>query len=149
MIKQTPMSTKKIYLYPVWIRLWHTINALMIILLILTGISMRYSSPERTLIRFDIAVAIHNVAAIIVTFNYGIFVIGNIITRNGRYYRNWRKNLATSLWKQFIFYAVGIFRKEPHPFPVTEEQKFNPLQKISYAVVMYLCMPLLLSLIHI
>ncbi len=138
------MSTKKIYLYPVWIRLWHTINALMIILLILTGISMRYSSPERTLIRFDVAVAIHNVAAIIVTFNYGIFVIGNIITRNGRYYRNWRKNLATSLWKQFIFYAVGIFRKEPHPFPVTEEQKFNPLQKISYAVVMYLCMPLLI-----
>jgi len=138
------MSTKKIYLYPVWIRLWHTINALMIILLILTGISMRYSSPERTLIRFDVAVAIHNVAAIIVTFNYGIFIIGNIITRNGRYYRNWRKNLATSLWKQFIFYAVGIFRKEPHPFPVTEEQKFNPLQKISYAVVMYLCMPLLI-----
>ncbi|HER10127.1 MAG TPA: cytochrome B [Bacteroides sp.] len=138
------MATKKIYLYPVWVRLWHMINALMILLLILTGISMRYSTPENPLIRFDIAVGIHNVAAFIVTFNYGIFVIGNILTRNGRYYRKWRKNLATNLWKQFVFYAVGIFRKEPHPFPINEEQKFNPLQKFSYVIVMYLCMPLLI-----
>jgi len=138
------MATRKIYLYPVWIRLWHLLNALMIILLIWTGLSMRYSAPDRGLISFETAVGIHNIAAIIVTFNYGIFIIGNIITRNGRYYRKWRENLSTNLWKQFMFYAVGIFRKEPHPFPVDEENKFNPLQKISYVVVMYLCMPLLI-----
>jgi thiosulfate reductase cytochrome b subunit len=138
------MATKKIYLYPVWIRLWHVINAVTILLLIFTGISMRYSTPEDGLIRFDAAVGIHNVAAIIVTINYCIFVVGNIITRNGKYYRKWRKNLATSLWKQFLFYAVGIFRKEPHPFPISEQQKFNPLQKVSYVIVMYFCMPLLI-----
>jgi len=31
------------YLYPKWIRLWHLFNALLFILLIVTGISMQYT----------------------------------------------------------------------------------------------------------
>jgi len=138
------MATIKIYLYPVWIRIWHIINALMFLLLIITGISLHFSSMDNSLIRFDISVGIHNVAALIVTFNYGIFVIGNMVTRNGGYYRKWRKNLVVNLWKQFVFYAVGIFKKQKHPFPITEKQKFNPLQKFAYVIVMYFGMPLLI-----
>ena len=138
------MATTKIYLYPVWVRIWHIINALMFLLLIFTGISLHFSSTENSLIRFDVSVGLHNVAAIIVIFNYGIFVIGNLVTGNGKFYRKWRKNLTTNLWKQFKFYAVGIFNKEPHPFPITEKQKFNPLQKFSYVIVMYFGMPLLI-----
>ncbi len=137
------MTTAKIYLYPVWIRLWHVTNALMFLLLIITGLSLRYSSVDNAFIRFDVAVAMHNVAAIIVTFNYGIFLIGNIVTKNGKYYRHWRRNLVTNLWTQFKFYAVGIFKKEKHPFPVSIDQKFNPLQKFAYVIVMYFGMPLL------
>jgi thiosulfate reductase cytochrome b subunit len=48
------------------------------------------------------------------------------------------------LMKQFRFYAGGIFKGEPHPFPVTEEQKFNPLQRFSYVLAMYVGMPLLI-----
>lgn len=138
------MATLKIYLYPVWIRIWHIINALMFLLLIFTGISLHFSSSGFNLINFEAAVAIHNVTAIIVTFNYGIFLIGNIVTKNGKFYRKWRKNLAVNLWKQFIFYAVGIFKKEEHPFPINEQQKFNPLQKFAYVIVMYFGMPLLI-----
>ena len=138
------METKRIYLYPVWIRLWHIINALTFILLVLTGISLHYSSAEGSLIRFDIAVAIHNVCAIILTLNYGVYVIGNLITGNGKFYRKWRKNLTVNMWKQFRFYAFGIFKNEPHPFPINEQQKFNPLQKLSYVVAMYFCMPLVI-----
>ena len=138
------MSTVKIYLYPVWIRLWHVVNALMFLLLIFTGISLHYSNAEYHLIRFDVAVGIHNVAAIIVTFNYLIFLIGNIVTTNGKFYRKWRKNLVVNLWTQFRFYSVGIFNKEKHPFPISEKQKFNPLQKFAYVIVMYFGMPLLI-----
>lgn len=138
------MATVKIYLYPVWIRIWHVINALTFVLLILTGISLHFSGEGNAFIRFDLAVGMHNVAAIIITFNYGIFVIGNIVTKNGRFYRKWRKNLITNLWKQFVFYAVGIFKKEQHPFPITEKQKFNPLQKFAYVIAMYFGMPLLI-----
>jgi thiosulfate reductase cytochrome b subunit len=138
------MATTKIYLYPIWIRLWHVLNALMFILLIFTGIWLRYAAAESGFISFNVAVGIHNVCAIIVTINYGVFVIGNMISGNGKYYRKWRKNLMPKLWKQFHFYAIGIFKNEPHPFPITKKQKFNPLQKISYVLAMYLGMPLLI-----
>lgn len=138
------MATTKIYLYPVWIRLWHIINALMFLILILTGIALHFSSKDSSILPFNVSVGLHNVAAIIVTFNYGVFVIGNMVTRNGKFYRKWRKNLITNLWKQFVFYAVGIFRKEKHPFPITEKQKFNPLQKFAYVIAMYFGMPLLI-----
>jgi thiosulfate reductase cytochrome b subunit len=138
------MATNKIYLYPVWIRLWHVLNALMFITLIFTGLWLRYAAAESGFISFNVAVGIHNVCAIILTVNYGIFVVGNMVSGNGRYYRKWRKNLMPKLWKQFQFYAFGIFKNEPHPFPITKKQKFNPLQKISYVLAMYLGMPLLI-----
>lgn len=138
------MATKRIYLYPVWIRIWHSINALMFLLLIATGISLHFASVDHSLIPFQISVAIHNFCAIILTINYGVFVIGNILSRNGQYYSKWRKNLLPKLWKQFHFYAIGIFKGEPHPFPITKKQKFNPLQKVSYVFAMYLGMPLLI-----
>ena len=138
------MATVKIFLYPAWIRIWHVVNALMFLLLIFTGIALHYSGSNISLISFRAAVGIHNVAAIIVTLNYGVFVIGNMVTKNGRFYRKWRKNLVVNLWKQFVFYAVGIFKKENHPFPITEKQKFNPLQKFAYVIAMYFGMPLLI-----
>ena len=139
------MSIHKIYLYPAWIRLWHLVNALMIIILILTGISLHFSfRGQSNLIRFDIAVILHNIAAIVVSINFLFYLLGNIFTKNGNFYRQWRKNLVVNLWTQFKFYAVGIFKNEKHPFPITETQKFNPLQKFSYVMVMYIAMPLVI-----
>jgi thiosulfate reductase cytochrome b subunit len=138
------MANNKLYLYPVWIRLWHVINALMFLILIITGISLHYAQTGDGLISFKLSVRLHNISAIILTFNYGVFVLGNMFTGNGVYYRKWRKNLWPKLWKQAYFYAIGIFKGDPHPFPVTKKQKFNPLQKISYVVAMYFGMPLLI-----
>ena len=138
------MAATKIYLYPIWIRLWHVLNALLFILLIITGFSLHYASMDSSLIPFNVSVAIHNICAIILIANYGIFIVGNFVTKNGIYYSKWRKNLWPKLWKQFHFYAIGIFKGDPHPFPVSKKQKFNPLQKISYVLVMYLGMPLLI-----
>jgi len=138
------MANKKLYLYPIWIRLWHVTNALLFILLLITGFSLHYASIENAFIPFNISVAIHNVGAIILIINYSIFVIGNIVTNNGMFYSKWRKNLWPKLWKQFQFYAFGIFKGDPHPFPITKKQKFNPLQKVSYVLAMYLAFPLLI-----
>ena len=80
------------YLYPIWIRIWHMINALLFLILIITGLSMQYSNPEFTIIRFDIAVSMHNICGIILFFNYGIIIIGNLVTPNGKFYRlKWKK----------------------------------------------------------
>lgn len=133
--------SEKLYLYPLWIRIWHWTNALMFLVLIVTGLSMQYSSPDYPLIRFDIAVSLHNISGVIVIISYLYFVIVNRFSRNRQYYRFYRKGFFGRLKKQFMYYTVGIFKNEPPPFPVTETSKFNPMQKFSYLMVMYLGVP--------
>jgi thiosulfate reductase cytochrome b subunit len=134
------------YLYPKWIRIWHLINAAMFLILIVTGISMQYTDKEKAsvLVGFARAVKWHNFAAIVLILNYILFVTGNIITKNGRFYKIQGKNFLHELGLQFRYYSVGMFRKEKHPFPVTEERKFNPLQKLTYVLAMYVAVPLLI-----
>jgi thiosulfate reductase cytochrome b subunit len=134
------------YLYPKWIRAWHLLNALLFLILIITGISMQYTDMEASsyMVGFATAVKWHNFAAFILTGNYVIFVLGNIFTKNGRYYRIKRENFWSDLMTQLKFYAFGMFKGEKHPFPITMERKFNPLQKFSYVLAMYVGMPLLI-----
>ena len=138
------MATIRTYLYPVWIRIWHVINAINFLLLVYTGIALHYATTGNSLMKFETAVNIHNICALLLTFNYGVFVVGNIISGNGKYYRGWKKDMTENLWTQAKFYISGIFKKEPHPFAINKQRKFNPLQKISYVVVMYVCMPLII-----
>jgi thiosulfate reductase cytochrome b subunit len=134
------------YLYPKWIRIWHVINATMFLILIVTGLSMQYTDKENAayVVGFAKAVKWHNFAAFILVFNYIFFVTGNIVTSNGKYYRIGKKNFVSDLMAQFKFYAGGMFKGEKHPFPVTMERKFNPLQKITYVLALYVAMPLLI-----
>jgi thiosulfate reductase cytochrome b subunit len=134
------------YLYPKWIRIWHVINAVMFLILIVTGLSMQYTDKENAtyVVGFAKAVRWHNFAALILVLNYIIFVTGNLLTNNGRYYRTGRKDFLLNLGKQFKYYSVGMFKGEKHPFPVTEERKFNPLQKLTYILAMYVAVPLLI-----
>jgi thiosulfate reductase cytochrome b subunit len=134
----------RIYFYPVWIRIWHWTNALMFLFLIVTGLSMQYSSPEYPLIRFDMAVSIHNIAGIIVTVAYFVFVLGNLFTGNGKFYNQKLNGLFEELQKQIYYYTIGIFRHESSPFPLSETRKFNPLQKVSYLFAMYSFVPILI-----
>jgi len=134
------------YLYPKWIRIWHVINALMFLILIITGLSMQYTDKENAsyVVGFAKAVRWHNFAALVLVLSYILFVTGNILTNNGRYYRIGRKDFLSNLVKQFKYYSSGMFKGEKHPFPVTEERKFNPLQKLTYVLAMYVAFPLLI-----
>jgi thiosulfate reductase cytochrome b subunit len=134
------------YLYPKWIRAWHVINAILFLILIITGLSMQYTDKANPsyIVGFAIAVKWHNYSAIVLTINYIIFVTGNLVTRNGRYYKVKRENFLKELFQQLKYYSWGMFNGEKHPFPVTEERKFNPLQKFSYVLAMYVAIPLLI-----
>jgi thiosulfate reductase cytochrome b subunit len=135
--------TDKLYLYPVWIRLWHVFNALLFLTLLITGLSMQYSSPENPLIRFDLAVSIHNASGILITANYIFFFIGNFVTPNGRYYKTSIQGIFDRLMIQFTYYTSGIFKGAKAPFPITKDRKFNPLQQFTYLVAMYCLLPFL------
>jgi len=133
--------TARIYLLPLWLRLWHWTNALLIIALTITGASLHFAGPDVPLVPFSLARALHNVAGLALVAAYGFFVIANILSGNWWQYVPkpggfWRKVL-----RQMRFYAWGIFRGEPHPYPPTLENNFNALQQIIYWMVMYLAMP--------
>lgn len=130
--------SEKIYLYPKWVRAWHLANAILCLLLIITGLSMQYAGAESVFIRFDVAVSIHNVSGIILTINYIVFIIGNLITPNGDQYRFKRKYLIPNLIKQIRYYGFGIFKKETPPFPISKDNKFNPLQRFVYIIATYI-----------
>ena len=134
------------YLYPKWVRLWHVINAVMFIILIITGLSMQYTDKDTAsyVVGFAKAVKWHNFAAVVLVFNYIFYVTGNMLTSNGRFYRIGKKDFFLNLKMQFQYYASGMFKGEKHPFPVIEERKFNPLQKITYVLAMYVAFPLLI-----
>ncbi|MFA5417177.1 MAG: cytochrome b/b6 domain-containing protein [Bacteroidales bacterium] len=134
----------KIYLYPVWLRIWHWINAVLFLLLLFSGLSLQYSSVEFSFIDFDVAVSMHNVSGIVITIAYFMFVFGNMFTSNGRFYKAKRKGYIPDLIVQIKYYTYGIFVHQKTPFPVTENRKFNPLQKLSYVASMYFLLPILI-----
>lgn len=133
----------QIYLYPIWIRLWHLVNAIMCLTLIFTGLCLQYSSADFILIPFEYAVLIHNITGIILAISYFLYLFGNRFTSNGSYYQFPIKGMITRVIKQFKYYSIGIFKKEKAPYPISITRKFNPLQKLSYVIVMYFIMPII------
>jgi len=135
------MVENKIYYYPVWLRIWHGVNAIGIILLIITGVSMNAGGDSSFLVSFDKAIGIHNVAGIVITINYLIYFIGNLVTPNGKFYIVKQRAFLKRPMKQAYYYAWGMFHGMKTPYPLSEKRKFNPLQKYTYIAVMYLILP--------
>lgn len=132
-----------LYLYPVWVRLWHWTNALLFLVLIASGVSMHFAGAD-WLMPFATARVVHNVAGLSLTVVWIGFLVANARGGNGRHYRVRPRGLIGRLIAQTRYYTYGIFRREPHPFQVTDEMKFNALQQLSYLGVMYGLMPILI-----
>jgi len=133
-------AQNKIYFYPLWLRIWHGINAIGIILLILTGFSMN-SAVKTSFIGFNLAVNLHNIAGVVVSLNYLLFFLGNVFTDNSKFYIVKPKNFIKRPLKQAYYYAWGMFHGMKSPYPLSEKRKFNPLQKYFYVIVMYIVVP--------
>ena len=131
-----------LYLYPVWLRLWHWLNALLFVTLLATGVSMHFSLNG--LIPFDVAVPVHNTSGVLLTVSWLTFVVGNLWSGNAKHYSINLRTLPGDLIAQTRYYLHGIFVGAPHPFHVSAEHKLNALQTLSYVGVMYGLMPILI-----
>lgn len=137
-------DVKKVYLYPLWLRIWHWTNATLYLILIVTGFSMHFSSVQHPFIPFRTARIIHNVSGVLLVFMYLDFLINNLFSWNGKYYVIRFKGLLNRIYLQTRYYLFGIFKGEPHPFESDEKSKFNPLQQLTYVTIMFVFMPILL-----
>lgn len=134
----------KYYLYPLWVRIWHLFNLLLFLALIFTGILLQYSSEKFSIIQFNYSISIHNYAGILLSIFFVYFLAGNRFTSNGQYYQFPISGMFSRVMKQFKYYSFGIFKKEKPPYPINNERKFNPLQKLSYVGVMYFLVPIVI-----
>jgi thiosulfate reductase cytochrome b subunit len=127
--------------YPLWLRVWHWANATLFLTLLVTGLRMHYSAPAFPPIDFRVSHLVHNVAGILLTLLYLLYILGNLFLGNGRYYRIVSGDISPGLMVQAGYYINGIFLGRPHPFPHGPDRKFNPLQKLIYLAVIFLFFP--------
>jgi thiosulfate reductase cytochrome b subunit len=126
------------YVYRAFERFWHWTQALLIMFLGLTGFEIHGSI---SFFGYEQAVRYHNTAAwsFLVLIAFAIF--WHFTTGEWRQYLPTWKNLRA----QFTYYLVGIFRNAPHPTKKAALSKLNPLQKIVYAGLKVLIIPLMVA----
>jgi len=127
---------KKEYVYRSFERFWHWMQAALIIFLGVTGFEIHGSI---SFFGYDQAVKYHNFAAISLIVLIVFAVFWHFTTGEWRQYLPTWKNLRA----QADYYIFGIFRNAPHPTKKTVLSKLNPLQKIVYAGLKVLVIPVM------
>jgi len=132
----------KVYLHSSTIRVWHWLNALIVLILLITGIQLRVPGIE-IFPTFSMAVWIHKYAGFAMAASFIFWLIYEIVTPSFRRHYLLRPADARLMGQQIFYYGVGIFKGKENPSIPTPEAKFNPLQKIAYGSVMLIFTPVI------
>ena len=128
--------SERIYIYKRYERFWHWSQALLIIIMMITGFEVHGSY---TLLGFRKAVQMHNLAAWALLTLWAFTIFWQFTTGEWRQYLPSLKNVGAMV----KYYTVGIFTNAPHPFKKTAMQKHNPLQRLAYLSLLAFISPLL------
>lgn len=130
---------QRVYVYKRFERFWHWSQALLVILLALTGLQVHF--PDMKIMPWDAAFELHRILAwaFIVLIAFAIF--WHFTTGEWKQYLPTRNNLGAMV----RFYLVGIFRHAPHPVRKTVISKLNPLQRLTYFGLKVLVIPVLVT----
>lgn len=117
-------------------RFWHWTQAVLILLLAITGFEI-HGSLE--FLGYRQAVVLHNAAATGFLVLIAFAVFWHFTTGEWRQYVPTRRLLKA----QVEYYLTGIFRDAPHPTRKTAANKLNPLQKLVYLGLKVLVIPVM------
>ncbi len=120
---------------------WHLVQVLLILGLLVSGLSMHYNDSGFTPLPFRFSVRSHNALGVANIALWIGFIVLNVRSGNVKHYLERLRALREDLPKQAHYYAVGVFRGDPEPFPMWRPTKFNPIQRVAYLVVMYGLLP--------
>ena len=123
-----------IYLYSRYERFWHWLQALLILVLLATGLEI---NGAWKLLGFQTAMEVHNFLGLAWLAAFAFFVFWVFTTGEWRQYVPTTKKMLTVV----RYYTYGIFRGEPHPVPKRKEAKHNPLQRLTYLSLAALLLP--------
>jgi thiosulfate reductase cytochrome b subunit len=133
----------KLYINPLPVRIWHWTNALGFLLMIASGMQIRYLDLLQ-FTSFKTAVGIHNFIGFVLIANFFVWLSFYLYSDKIKDYHpelNPRKYFRAA-FAQVRYYAYGIFRGDPNPHHVSLNHKFNPLQSMTYQIIMMMLLPL-------
>jgi len=128
------MVERWIRIYPRFERFWHWMQALLILVLLFTGLAL---SGLLGLIPFGPALIWHVIAALALIVLWIFAIFWHITTGTWVHYLPSRKGLG----RVIRFYAYGIFKGEGHPYRRAYWRKHNPLQALTYLALKVVLFP--------
>ncbi len=141
MRKLAVVKNKMIYIHHAPIRVWHWVNAVAFICLLLTGVQIRFAE-QLDLFSLEEAIHLHNYVGFMVISNYFLWLFYSLASGQIRLYIPNFNKMASKIKEQIFFYSFGIFRGDHNPHVITPECKFNVMQQQTYAVIMFVLVPI-------
>jgi thiosulfate reductase cytochrome b subunit len=128
-------------LYSLHERIWHWLTAAGMILLILTGFAVHY--PDRFGILGSMANAVrwHSWIGFGLILNAFLGIFYHVTAEKYHHFLPTLDDFTDVAVRQARFYLYGIFRGEKHPLEKDPRRKLNPLQKITYLVLLNILLP--------
>ncbi len=134
---------ERIYVHPLPVRIWHWINAVGFVAMIVTGVQIRYVGLV-DMMSFKLAVDLHNWIGFALTANFFVWLLFYLFSDKIKAYHpelSPSKHFRAS-FRQLQYYGYGIFKGDPNPHHVSAYRKFNPMQSMLYQVIMLLLVPI-------
>jgi thiosulfate reductase cytochrome b subunit len=135
---------QRIFLHSIWVRIWHWVNLAAFIILILTGAQIRLPNALH-LFSFETSVKIHSWLGFILIADYCLWLFYYLLTGNIKIYippLNHPIEFAKKALNQAKFYGWGIMVGDENPHHSTFYNKFNPMQQVSYLMIMVALIPI-------
>lgn len=132
----------RVWLHTLPIRIWHWVNAFLIVMLIATGIQLR--APGAALFgSYGTAVWLHKYAGFAASVSFLFWLL--YVALSGAFWRHYliRPSDVKGMPKQAAFYGFTIFRGKENPFKPSARNKFNPMQKVAYFSMMTVVTPVI------
>lgn len=131
---------RQVYTYSAYERIWHWLMAFCVLMLLLTGLEIHFGDTWDFL-GMPVAVKLHNFFAAVLVVNAFLSLFYHLASGAIRQFLPKRENLSGAVVAQARYYLRGIFLGQPPPVPKSHEAKLNPLQQITYLVLLNILFP--------
>ncbi|QQR90892.1 MAG: cytochrome b/b6 domain-containing protein [Myxococcales bacterium] len=135
------LSTKRVYMYGAYERVWHWTMVVSVLFLLVTGFQIHYPHSFRVF-RFSTAVFVHNFMAVVMILNAFLSLFFHLASGEIKQFIPERSGFIRGIVAQLSYYGKGMFMGANHPVTKTREKKLNPLQRVAYVGLLNVLFPI-------
>jgi thiosulfate reductase cytochrome b subunit len=136
-----PAAVRKVYMYSIYERQWHWLQTVAIFGLLFTGLVI-HRPTLFSMFDFRFVVLVHNALAVLLVINAALSAFYHFVSGEIRQFLPRPYGFFDQAFAQAKYYLSGIFKGEPHPIEKTPDRKMNPLQQVTYLMILNVLLPL-------